>query len=131
MDLHTLPKIRIIGNVGSAEVSEAENTLGFALPGQIKRFIEEYGAISYKAHELFGLGVKPESHLHIVQRTLEMRNADKKFPAKAVLIEDLGDGHYAICKQDGSVWEWAYHGGEVRLLAANFDAYMKDLIGIK
>ena len=73
--------------------------------GILKVIIKSYGALSFKHIEFYGLGVKDTSHLNIVRRTIELREK-MGFPDKAVVIEDIGDGHYAITNEKGEVYEW-------------------------
>ena len=43
--------------------------------------------------------------MNIVRRTIELRK-EKGFPGKTVVIEDIGDCHYAITNEKGEVYEW-------------------------
>ena len=118
-------EVYAIGPVDDADLKAAESDLGHPLPEGVRAYVQRYGALSYGSVEFYGLGVRPASHLHLVQRTLALRT-EVGFPADSVLLEDLGDGHYAVCTQDGSVLEWAMPSpiGEPTPLAASPQAYM-------
>ena len=96
-----------LGPLEKKEIEKAEAKLGHSLPEELREYLQRYGALSFRSVEFFGLGMKPSSHLHLVQRTLEFRQEDG-FPRAAVLLEAIGDGHYAVCHTDGLVMEWGF-----------------------
>jgi hypothetical protein len=98
-------KLYSIGNVSENVVKEAEKKLGFNFPTEIRSFIKEYGSISIGNIEIFGLGVKENSHLNIVNRSKEILSKDY-LQEGYLVIEDLGDGHYAIYNKSG-VYKYA------------------------
>jgi len=98
-------KLYSIGEVNETVIKEAERELGFNFPSEIKNFIKNYGSISIGDIEIFGLGVKENSHLNIVNRTKEILSQNDLKEGNLV-IEDLGDGHYAIYNENG-VYEYA------------------------
>lgn len=98
-------QFQFIGKVDNKIIENAEKNLSMNLPEILKEIIKNYGALSFKHVEFYGLGVKDTSHLNIVKRTVELRGK-KGFPEKAIVIEDIGDGHYAITNENGEVYEW-------------------------
>jgi hypothetical protein len=114
-----------LGPVDPEEIGDAEARLGHRLPEELREYLQRYGALSYRSVEFFGLGMKPSSHLHLVQRTLEFRG-EEGFPPRSVVLEDLGDGHFAVCRPDGVVLEWASptYVGEAEPMAPSPEAYM-------
>ena len=124
VDAH-LDEVYAIGPVDDAEIKAAEAALGYSLPEGVRTYVQRYGTLSYGSVEFYGLGVRPTSHLHLVQRTLALRS-EAGFPKDAVLLEDLGDGHYAVCTLDGSVLNWASPSpiGEPKSVAASAQTYM-------
>lgn len=115
----------IIGPLQKPEIDEAEAKLGHRLPEELREYLQRYGALSFGSVEFYGLGMKPSSHLHLVQRTLDIRREDG-FPSDAVLLEAIGDGHYAVCRTDGLVLEWGFptYVAEGERLASSPEEYM-------
>lgn len=114
-----------LGPLEEQEIEEAESKLGHRLPEELRAYLQRYGALSFGSVEFYGLGMKPSSHLHLVQRTLEFREEDG-FPRDAVLLEAIGDGHYAVCRADGLVVEWSFptYIAEGKQLASSPEEYM-------
>ena len=114
-----------IGPVEEKKVKEAEASLGHPLPEELGEYLQRYGALSFRSAEFYGLGMKPSSHIHLVQQTLDLRS-EKGFPSESVVIESLGDGHYAVCRPDGTLLEWGFPAyiGESEPLASSLEEYM-------
>ena len=114
-----------LGPVDEKEIEAAEADLGHRLPEELRAYLRRYGALSFGSVEFCGLGMKPSSHLHLVQRTLDLRK-EEGFPTNAVVLEATGDGHFAVCRPDGAVLEWAFptYVGEPREIARSPEKYM-------
>ncbi len=120
-------RFHLIGPVGEESIREAEQQLSLSIPRQLRDLWRNYGALSFKHFEIFGVGVPARSHLSAVKRTLQLRN-EQGFPNNAVAVEDLGDGHFAICTTNGEVLEWAapYDGGPLGELGEDLESYLLD-----
>lgn len=114
-----------LGLVDEEKIRAAEATLGYPLPEQLWEYLQHYGALSFRSAEFCGLGMKPSSHLHLVQRTLELHK-EVGFPPHSVVLEDIGDGHFAVCRSDGTVLEWAFptYVGQPAEIASSPEEYM-------
>ena len=114
-----------LGPVEEKEIDAAEAELGLRLPKDLRAYLRRYGALSFGSVEFCGLGMKPSSHLHLVQRTLDLRK-EEGFPADAVVLEAIGDGHFAICRLDGAVLEWGSPAyiGEAKPLSPSPEDYL-------
>ena len=110
-------------------IAQAEKKLHLNLNNKLKYFIKKYGALSVGHIEIFGLGMPESSHLNIITRTIDLRR-ETNFPQDAVVIEDLGDGHYALCDVKGKIYEWAFpnYYGKIKIISDNFENYVKKKI---
>lgn len=120
-----------LGPVAAPEIKAAEAELGHSLPSTVQEYLKRYGALTYGSVEFYGLGMRPSSHLHMVQRTLELRR-DLGLPADMVLLEDLGDGHFAVFSTDGTVMEWGSpsYVGAAKAMATSLEAYMLERLRV-
>ncbi|GAB5521695.1 MAG: hypothetical protein RhofKO_39460 [Rhodothermales bacterium] len=100
-------EVYTLGPVSLDDIQSAEAELSHQLPEDVSLYVQKYGALSFGSVEFFGLGMKRSSHLHLVQQTLNFRK-EKGFPTDAVVLEAIGDGHFAVCRPDGAVLRWAF-----------------------
>jgi hypothetical protein len=113
------------GPVNQGDIEAAERALGGGIAPGLKRFVQQYGAVSFGCVEVFGLGIEESSHLHLVVRTQELRQHEG-FPRGCVAIECLGDSRFAVCDPRDHVFEWAFPSyiGEPRFLSPDVEAYL-------
>lgn len=115
----------LLPGANDAAIQAAEAQLAVRLAADLKTLWKTFGAISFKSIEIFGLGVSGSSHLNAVKRTFELRR-EAGFPASAVALEDLGDGHFAICDESGAILEWAAPRSNepLRTLGGDVESYL-------
>ena len=118
-------EVYLIGEVSESEIKDAENDLGFEMTSEMKSYFKKYGAISVGHIEIFGLGVNKDSYMNIVISSKKIFD-DRFLKKEYLVIENLGDGHYAIYNDSG-IFEYA-NGNVVEKLSNDLEEYIKDRI---
>ncbi|MCS7053708.1 MAG: SMI1/KNR4 family protein, partial [Ignavibacterium sp.] len=103
-------------------IKDAEKELDIIFPEQIRLIIKNYGSLSFKHWELFGLGVKNNSHLNIVKNTLELRKA--KLPKQFIPIINVGDGIYIVTDTKNNVYEFRLFSEKLKKLDDSLDNFL-------
>lgn len=98
-------KILHVSGVSETEIERAEKLLGVEMCNEYKKFLKNFGVISGESVEIFGLGVREDSYLNVIRRTLDLRGEDG-FPSDCVVIQDLDDGHFVLCSPSCCLYEW-------------------------
>ncbi|MEM4260416.1 MAG: SMI1/KNR4 family protein [Candidatus Woesearchaeota archaeon] len=123
--VENLKKVDVIGDVDEETIKDAEGKLGISFPSQLREIIKNFGCISYKQWELFGLGVKESSHLNIVKNTLELR--EYKLPETYIPFISFDDGAYAVVDSNNSVYEFVINSSNVKKIDDNLDDFLYNL----
>ena len=95
----------IIKSCQSGDIEKSEKTLGISFDDSLKKYLSEFGAISFRSMELCGLGYPLNSYRNIVPAT-EQARADWGIPNDAVLLEDVGEGHVVLYQMSQGVFYW-------------------------
>lgn len=120
-------KVYLIGEVTESQIKNAENILGFEMTSEMKSYLKKYGAISVGHVEFYGLGVQKDSYMNIVFSSKEILN-DDLLKGEYLVIESLGDVHYAIYNHSG-VFEYTYGDkGIGEKINNNFGEYIRNRI---
>ncbi|MFL9925040.1 SMI1/KNR4 family protein [Herbaspirillum lusitanum] len=111
--------------VDPAEIQTLEQKLGFALSADYKNFLSEFGQIEYGHHEMYGLGMAEDYFLHVFKEYKELVK-DHTYPAGAVPLLEIGDGHYYLyLNRSGEVIQWATpNGGVVRVMDTALEPFL-------
>lgn len=124
-ELKAKSKVFQVGSVSQDEVHNAENKLNFHFSDEYKNYLSNYGAISFGAHEITGLGVG--GYLNVVTATEKERSLGEKFPKDCILIENNGiDGLLTIMDVNGIVY--SFDGTTKKKIASSFSEFLKNCI---
>lgn len=108
------------------QVIAAEKQLGLQFPDEYRRYVLEYGAISFGSHEFTGLNV--EEHIDVVQVTLLERSVRESLPADCIVVQLLGiEGLTIIQDSDGAIFQIDEAGRRERI-ADSFAVYIRSLL---
>ena len=124
-ELKAKTKLFQVGTVSQEEINNAENQLNLHFTEEYKNYLSNYGAISFGAHEITGLGVS--GYLNVVTATEKERNLGGDFPKDCILLENNGiDGILTIMDEKGFVY--SFNGKEKKQIAVSFSNFLKELI---
>lgn len=124
-ELKSKTKLFQIGTVSQDEINNAENQLNLHFTEEYKNYLSNYGAISFGAHEITGLGVS--GYLNVVTATEKERSLGEKFPKDCILIENNGiDGLLTIMDVNGIVY--SFDGTTKKKIASSFSEFLKNCI---
>ena len=112
--------------ITNTDIDTVEKSLGLTIHDSLKKYLLQYGALSFRSMELTGLGYSSTSYRNIIKATKEARE-NASIPKDAVVIEDVGEFHYIICKADGSVYYWG-NGQEIEKVANVISDYIEKRI---
>lgn len=76
-------------------IASLQATLDFALAPDYVAYLSGFGVIVYGSNETYGLGVPDGYYLNVLTAYQELR-ADPHYPAHALPLLDIGDGHYYL-----------------------------------
>ncbi|GHT80789.1 hypothetical protein AGMMS49960_02990 [Betaproteobacteria bacterium] len=111
--------------VPESEINNAEEKIGFPFSEEYRRFLSTFGRISFLSHETYGLGVPDDYYLNIRHEFQDL-SQDAHYPANAVPVLELGDGHYYLYDNIGKrVLLWASpNGGVVKELHESLEDFL-------
>lgn len=108
-------------NQSKETILNAESKLGFKFDKDYSEYLKKFGLISFKSIEIFGLGVKENSHLNVVKNTLELKE-EEKFPNDSVVLEYIGEANYIIYTMNKGVFQYSYNS--LSLITDSFEEYL-------
>lgn len=88
-------------------ISNVEDKLGFKFDTDYKEYLKKFGFISFESMEVFGIGVKENSHLNVLKNTLDVKNEEKNFPSNSVVLEYIGEANYVIYTMNKGVYQYS------------------------
>ena len=85
--------------VSDSQIKDAERTLGMKMTSELKSYLKTYGMLSVGSLEFYGLNTKNRTKniIDITKKELSDYYLYKDY----VVIENLGDGHFAIYEREG------------------------------
>lgn len=102
-------KVFHLNGVDSSAVIDAEKKLGMRFSDDFRNYLMEYGVVSFKSHELMGLG--GDDYLNVVLETLSERGNNDKFPINCYIVENLGIyGVFILQDEDSNIYEYRGKG---------------------
>lgn len=109
----------------SIDIEKLEASLGFSLSDEYREYLQEFGIIAYQAYETYGLGVKSNSFLHVLNAYQDL-SRDKTYPFTSVPLLEIGDGQYYLYDNTHrQIIIWATpNGGVIRKLETNFEDFL-------
>ncbi len=86
-------------------INEAEKLLNTSFGDELKSYFKNYGFVSYKFIELYGLNETQKMKSDIVLQTI---NIKKLFDIsdEMIIIEDMGDGDYILCDSKDNMYSF-------------------------
>lgn len=103
-------------------ISNAEDKLGFKFDTDYKEYLKKFGLISFQSMEVFGIGVKENSHLNVLRNTLDVKNEARNFPDNSVVLEYIGEVNYLIYTMNKGVYQ--YSTNSLSLIKDNLEEYL-------
>jgi hypothetical protein len=86
-------------------IKEAETKLGRAFSDEYKKYLLQFGAISFSSTELTGLNI--EKYANVVDVTLKEIELNEEFPKDCIVLENIGvEGILILINSKGQVFEW-------------------------
>lgn len=114
-----------VGMVSQEEIDNAEKQLHLRFTKEYKSYLLNYGAISFGAHEITGLGIT--GYLNVVTATEKERELGGNFPDDCIMLENNGiDGILTIMDVNGIVY--SFDGKNKTQIASSFTNFLKNLI---
>lgn len=103
-------------------ISNLEDKLGFKFDADYIEYLKKFGLISFESMEVFGIGVKENSHLNVLRNTLDVKNEEKNFPDNSVVLEYIGEANYVIYTMNKGVYQ--YSNNSLSLIKDNLEEYL-------
>ncbi|MFW2566115.1 SMI1/KNR4 family protein [Aliarcobacter butzleri] len=109
-------------NQTDKSISDVEDKLGFKFDSDYLEYLKRFGLICFDSMEVFGIGVKENSHLNVLKNTLEIRKEEKNFPDNSVLLEYIGESNYVIYTMNKGVYQ--YSSNSLSLIKEKLEEYL-------
>lgn len=86
-------------------IKRAEEKLGRVFADEYKKYLMQFGAISFSDTELTGLNI--EKYANVVDVTLKEMKINENFPKDCIVLENMGiEGILILIDSKGKVYEW-------------------------
>lgn len=114
----------IIRPVGSEEIERLKKELGFNLSSEYEAYLKNFGIIIFEAWETYGLGVKDDSYLNVLNIYQDL-SSDEEYPNNTLPLMEIGDGSYYLYDNANEmVLLWSTpNGGVIRTLDENLEEF--------
>lgn len=91
--------------VNEDAIKEAETKLGRVFSDEYKKYLMQFGAISFSSTELTGLNI--DKYANVVDVTLKEIELNENFPKDCIVLENVGvEGVLILINSKGHVFEW-------------------------
>ncbi|WP_020559638.1 SMI1/KNR4 family protein [Thiofilum flexile] len=120
-------KFKLYKTKGASDelIAEAERQLNLRFADDYKKYLSQFGAISFGSTELTGLNI--DSYANVVSVTLKEIQRNASFPKNSIVLENTGvEGLLILQKEDGEIYEWV--DGEKRVIFPSLKEYLKSKI---
>ncbi|BCQ52327.1 hypothetical protein BLKGLAD_13890 [Burkholderia gladioli pv. gladioli] len=99
---------------------------------EYRAYLSTFGVIVYEASEVYGLGVPDDYYLNVVNAWRDL-SRDSNYPAQAVPLLEIGDGHYWLYDNAAqALLHWATpNGGVVETLAWPLKPFLSALCALR
>jgi hypothetical protein len=110
-----------------ASIAALEQRLGFVLSSDYRDYLATFGVIIHGANEVYGLGVPDDYYLNVLNAYADL-SRDPTWPANAVPLMDVGDGHYYVYDNAAQrIVLWATpNGGIVKTVDESLEPFLID-----
>ncbi len=109
-------------NQSEEMINEVEKKLEIEFDDSYRQYLKEFGIVLFESMETFGLGVREDSHLHVIKNTIELKENDKNFPENSVALEYIGQLNYVIYIMKKGVFQ--YTKKSLTLICDNLEEYL-------
>lgn len=109
-------------NQSDDSISNIEDKLGFCFDHDYKEYLKKFGLISFESMDVFGIGVKENSHLNVLKNTLDVKNEENNFPDNSVVLEYIGEANYIIYTMHKGVYQ--YSSNSLSLIKGTLEEYL-------
>ena len=79
----------------SDSIQNLEHKLGFPLSEEYKKYLSDFGLISFESEETYGLGVPDNYYLNVHSIYADL-SRDTSYPSETVPLLEIGDGQYYL-----------------------------------
>ena len=96
--------LKVLAAPAPETLKNAAVVLGMTFGPEMSEYLSDYGAIAFGSVEFNGLTETKQNDSSLVRNTAFLREA---FPGKLnnlALLEDRGDGDYALCDGSDHIW---------------------------
>jgi hypothetical protein len=108
-------EFEINGEQSLDALSEIENIYNLKIGNQLKYYLLNYGSITYKSMELYGLGFNDDDYyLNIATRT-KFLNESFGLPEGYFVVENMGDGAYIVVDINDDIFLFEYNKAPLKL----------------
>jgi SMI1 / KNR4 family. len=91
--------------VNEDAIKEAETKLGRVFSDEYKKYLMQFGAISFSSTELTGLNI--DKYANVVDVTLKEIELNENFPKDCIVLENVGvEGVLILINSKGVIFEW-------------------------
>jgi hypothetical protein len=103
-------------------LAEFERLAGFALPGDLRTFLEQTDAIAgMSVHNGYWIGSTEQ-----LARSMEAGTFPRKVNGEqAIPVATDGGGNAFLLGESGRVWRWDHETDKVNIIAESFDAFLE------
>lgn len=92
-------------SVNDDAIKEAETKLGRVFSDDYKKYLLQFGAISFSSTELTGLNI--DKYANVVDVTLKEIELNENFPKDCIVLENIGvEGVLILTNSKGHIFEW-------------------------
>jgi hypothetical protein len=107
------------------DIKEAETKLGRVFSDEYKKYLLQFGAISFSSTELTGLNI--EKYANVVDVTLKEIELNEEFPKDCIVLENIGiEGILILIDSKGQVFEWK--NNSARKIYDSMEEYLRSKI---
>lgn len=115
----------IIRPASPSDIEKLKIELGFNLSKEYEKYLSECGVIIFESWETYGLGVKDNSYLNVLNAYKDL-SSDAEYPNYTVPLMEIGDGSYYLYDNSSEmilVWSTP-NGGVTRTLHENLEGFL-------
>ena len=114
-----------IGSVDENAIAKAEESLALKFCVDYKELVSNFGCIGFGSYEIYGLGVPTESHLNVVDATLNHRKLGLK--DGFIVISELEDGLSLVLNDKCEIYDYFFGTNKMKY-RCSLTEYLSDLI---
>lgn len=109
-------------NIDKIDVESAEKNLMMKFDDYYIDYLLSFGCITYESMETYGLGIKENSYLNVVNATKELISQYSSFPKNSVVFEFIGENNFVIYTMNNGVFQWSPN--KTNLISKSLEEYL-------